>query len=258
MELKINYKFIQKQGPLFHKSIGSQRAAAAGIIVGVVSMSGFGLSFSMLLTSLSGQSMIIALILVMLACIILGIELPITATYITAAAICGPALLSLGIDPIPAHLFIFFFSAVSGMTPPVCVTAYAAAGVAKADPLTVGFTAMRLGAIAYIVPYMFVYGPALLLRGSPGRIIFAIITAVVGIVCFCTGIYGWFLYKIGIIQRSLLIISGVMFIKVGMLTNIIGLALLTAVAFMVYRGYKNEAIAKGSQGPASKGLKTEA
>jgi TRAP-type uncharacterized transport system fused permease subunit len=132
----------------------------------------------------------------MFACIVLGVELPITATYITTSAICAPALSSLGVDPLTANLFIFFFSAVSGMTPPVCVTAYAAAGVARAGPLTVGFTAMRLGAIAYIVPYMFVYGQPLLMRESVGQIAFSIVTAIIGIVCFCTGIYGWFFKKI--------------------------------------------------------------
>jgi TRAP transporter 4TM/12TM fusion protein len=215
--------------------------ACAGIIVGVVSMTGFGISFSVLLTNISGQSVFLALVLVMIACIVLGIELPITATYITAASICGPALVNLGIDRIPAHLFIFFFSAVSGMTPPVCVTAYAAAGLAEADPIRVGFTSMRLGALIYVVPYMFIYGPQLLLRGRTGEIVTAVMTAVIGILCFSTGIYGWFLKKIGIPERLMLVASGVLFIKVGMATNILGMVLLALVGIMTFFRHRRSA-----------------
>ena len=126
------------------------------------------------------------------------------------------------------------------MTPPVCVTAYAAAGVARADPLTVGFTAMRLGAIAYIVPYMFVYGQPLLMRGSVGQIAFSIVTAIIGIVCFCTGIYGWFFKKINYIERAVLIISGVLFIKVGWLENLAGLFLLGIIIGKLYYGHMKD------------------
>ena len=127
------------------------------------------------------------------------------------------------------------------MTPPVCVTAYAAAGLAEADPIRVGFTSMRLGALIYVVPYMFIYGPQLLLRGRTGEIVTAVMTAVIGILCFSTGIYGWFLKKIGIPERLMLVASGVLFIKVGMATNILGMVLLALVGIMTFFRHRRSA-----------------
>lgn len=221
---------VLSEGSLMALNV-SAATATAGIIIGVVQMTGVGLTFSSVIMSLSGTSIIFSLILAMVVSIVLGMGLPITATYITAAAILGPAIVDLGVEPIAAHLFLYFFAAVSGMTPPVAVTAYAAAGVSGENPIKVGFNAMKLGWVAYILPFMFVFGPSLLLIGTAEQIIMSITTAIIGAVAISAAIHGVINRPLAIYERAILLLGGGMLIKVGALSNYIGFGLI--VVFLV-------------------------
>lgn len=217
--------------------------ACAGIIVGVVQMTGVGLTISSILLSIGGATMLGALITSMVIAIILGMGLPITATYITVSAILAPALIDLGIEPIAAHLFLYFFAAVSGMTPPVCVTAFAAAGLANEDPMKVGYTSVKLGWAAYVLPYMFVYGKALILLGTAGEIISSIITALVGCVAIASALHGILSRKLSTIERVVLGLGGLLLIDVGAFTNYIGFTILIGFAvFYFISGKKSKSL----------------
>lgn len=206
----------------------SVATAAAGVIVGVVQMTGLGLSFSGGMIDLAGTSMFLALGIAMVVAIIMGMGLPITATYITVAAVLAPALIKIGVQPIAAHLFLYFFAAVSGMTPPVCVTAFAAAGVSGESPMRVGWQAVRLGWAAYILPYMFVFGTPLLLMGSTTATLIAVLTALLGCFALGAGIHGNISYKLNPVMRLLFAAGGLMLVIVGSVTNIIGVAIMGA------------------------------
>src|SRR5699024_6317979 len=127
---------------------------------------GIGLQFGTIIIKTSGGALIIALVFTMITSIILGMGLPTVAAYIAQFQLTIPALIDLGVDPLAAHLFVFYFAAVSASTPPVALAAYAAAGIAGSEPMKTGMTAVRLGIAAFIVPYIFVYGESLLLIGS--------------------------------------------------------------------------------------------
>ena len=216
---------ILSEGSLMALDI-SAATATAGIIIGVVQMTGVGLTFSSLIMNLSGTSMVLALILAMVVSIVLGMGLPITATYITCAAILAPAIINLGVEPIAAHLFLYFFAAISGMTPPVAVTAFAAAGVSGEDPIKVGFSSMKLGWIAYILPYMFVFGAPLLLIGTTSQILIAITTALIGSIAMSAALHGVINRKLLIYERSMLLVGGLLLIKVGAFSNYVGFAII--------------------------------
>lgn len=208
--------------------------SCAGIVVGIVSLTGVGLTFSGLLIDVASGSYLPTLIIAMIVTIFLGMGLPITATYITVAAIIAPALIQIGITPIAAHLFLYFFAAISAFTPPVCLGAYVAAGVANCDPMKVAVQSMKLGAIAFILPYMFVYGPELLLIGEPLQVMMSVTTSFIGLVAFAGGIHGWLGKKIILWKRAILILGGLFLIHVSLITNLIGLGLI-AVVFLIER-----------------------
>jgi len=156
--------------------------ACAGIIVGVLMLTGLALRFSSILVEISGGSLPILLVLTMVSSVILGMGLPATACYILLAVLAAPAIIELGVIPMAAHMFVFYFGCISNITPPVCMAAYAASGIAQASPNRIGYTAMRLGIAGFIVPFMFVYGPALILEGSLLEIISVFTTAFASIV----------------------------------------------------------------------------
>lgn len=207
---------------------------AAGIIVGIVQMTGLGLTFSGSMIDLAGTSMLLALIIAMIVAVIMGMGLPITATYITVAAVLAPALIKIGVQPIAANLFLYFFAAVSGMTPPVCVTAFAAAGVSGEEPMRVGWQALRLGWAAYVLPFMFVFGTPLLLMGSLAATATAVVTGLIG--CFALGaaVHGTLGRKLNPWMRLLFGAGGLALVDVGSVSDIFGFGLL-AVAFLWYR-----------------------
>ena len=198
--------------------------AGAGIIVGSLGMTGLGVKFSSSLIALCHGSQILALFLTMIASLILGMGMPATAVYILAAALLAPPLINLGITPVAAHFFIFYFSVISCITPPVALTAYAAAGLAKTDPGKAGWTAFYYGLLAYIIPYMFVYTPVLLWQGDLGWIILSFLVALIGVFALGIALEGYLFGRCTAIERAAFAVGGLMCVYAEPVTDIIGVA----------------------------------
>jgi len=209
--------------------IVAMACATAGIIVGVTNLTGLGLKLSAILIDLSGGSLPALLALTMIASLILGMGLPTTACYILLAVLAAPALIKLGVLPIGAHLFVFYFGIISAITPPVAGAAYAASGIAKAGPMKIGFTACRLGMAAFILPYMWIYGPSLLLIGDPLSVIWAVFTSTIGIATCAAAIQGYVFRPANWLERIVLLVAAILLIKPGWITDAVGLGLLTPV-----------------------------
>ncbi len=204
--------------------------ACAGIIIGVVSLTGLGLKFTSLLLALSQGMLLPALVLTMVAALVLGMGLPTTPAYIVQAALLIPALIAMGVEPVAAHLFAVYFAVVSNITPPVAISSYAAAGVAGASAMSTAFTAVKLGVTAYIVPFMFVFSPALLLIGAPLQVITALVTACIGIYCLAGGLQRWLIIAANLLETAILLGAALTLIYPGGWSDAIGLGLL-GVAF---------------------------
>lgn len=203
--------------------------ATAGIIIGVTNLTGLGLKLSGILVDLAGGSLVALLVLTMIASIILGMGLPTTACYILLAVLAAPALIKMGVIPIAAHLFVFYFGIISAITPPVAGAAYAASPIAGVEPMKIGFTACRLGIAAFILPYMWIYGPSLLILGDLWSITLAAITSSIGVAACAAGIQGYIFRPASMLERVLLLIASLLLIKPGWVTDSIGLALLVPV-----------------------------
>lgn len=212
--------------------------ACAGIIVGVISLTGVGARFSNLLLGLAETSQLLAMFFAMCIAILLGMGMPTTAAYAVAASVVAPGLVDLGIPLLTAHFFVFYFAVVSAITPPVALASYAAAGISGANPMETSVTSFRIGISAFIVPFMFFYNSALLMEGSTFEIIRAFATSVVGVYLLSSGMQGWFIERpvvwfnrIGLVVAALFLIEG------GLVTDLIG-AGLTAAVFFVQRFIK--------------------
>jgi TRAP-type uncharacterized transport system fused permease subunit len=156
----------------------------------------FEVRFSYMLLSIADNNVLIALIFAMFISIILGMGMPTTAAYAVAASVVAPGLIRMEIDPLFAHMFVFYYAVISAITPPVALAAYAAAGISGSDPMRTGVQSFKLGLAAFIVPFMFFYSPQLLLDGdSVGQIVFVSITAAAGIYLLAAGVQGWFFGK---------------------------------------------------------------
>ncbi len=209
--------------------------ACAGIVIGCVTITGLGIVFTQLVVGLAQNSLVLALVLTALAGIILGMGMPTTPAYIVMVALLVPALIKLGAIPPAAHMFAFYFAILSAITPPVALAVFAAASLAKADMWRTGFEAMRIAAPAYIVPFMFVYEPSLLMLGNWVTIATSTITATIGSICLAAGMMGYLRRRCGWWERILLLTAAVLLIKPGYITDAIGLALLSIVLIAQYR-----------------------
>ncbi len=181
----------------------------AGVVIGVLQLSGLGFTLTFTLLNLGQSSAILLLILTAIVSIILGMGMPTTAVYVLLAVLVAPGLAKLGIMPIAAHLFIFYFGMLSMITPPVCIASYAAATIGKTDPIRTGWEAMRLCAIAYIIPFLFVFSPSLLLYGHWYIVTLSVATAVIGSILLGVGLVGYLFRPTGIAKRALFIIAAV-------------------------------------------------
>jgi TRAP transporter 4TM/12TM fusion protein len=220
-------KFIEAVSKGAESTVGiGAICASAGIIIGVISITGMGVKFSSVVLALSGGSLMITLILTAIICLILGLGLPTTASYIIAVAVGGPALLKLGVSPLAAHLFVFYFAAVSAITPPVCGAVYTACGFSGSEVMRTGWIATRLGIAAYIAPFIFVYHPALLMNAPIGDVLQAALTAFVGIAAISMALIGTsYLGNIhwNVFQRILFFASSFALIIPGTTTDLFGL-----------------------------------
>lgn len=183
---------------------------AVAIIMSVISVTGLGVRMSALLLELSMGILPLLAILTAITCLILGLALPTVACYILLAVTVAPALVRMGVEPMAAHLFIFYFGIISVITPPDALAAYTAAAIAHSPPMRTGFQAMLLGMVAFIVPFVFIYHPALVMVGDPGEIALTAVTALVGIAALSYGVGGYLLKPLAWLQRVLLIGSGLM------------------------------------------------
>ncbi|MBM4340466.1 MAG: TRAP transporter permease [Deltaproteobacteria bacterium] len=217
---------------------------AAGLIIGIVSLTGLGFTFSQALVSLAGESTLLLLILGAAGAIILGMGMTVTAAYLLMIILIAPALIQLGVAPLNAHLFVFYFAVMSFLTPPICLAVYAAASLAGADMMKTAYQAIKLGIAAYIVPFLFAYHPSLLLQGDIFDIIHAVITAMIGISLLAIGIEGFLFQKLNWVKRTLLILGGLGCLIPGWRSDLIGLAI--GVPILLWEWKRTRVIKKRS------------
>jgi TRAP transporter 4TM/12TM fusion protein len=181
----------------------------AGVVIGVLQLTGLGFTLTFTLLNIGQQSALLLLVLTAIVSIILGMGMPTTAVYVLLAVLVAPGLSKLGILPIAAHLFIFYFGMLSMVTPPVCLASYAAASIGKTDPVRTGWEAMRLCIIAYVVPFLFVFSPSLLLIGQWHVVTLSIVTAVAGAILLGVGVVGYLFRPMGIVRRVLFLVAAI-------------------------------------------------
>jgi TRAP-type uncharacterized transport system fused permease subunit len=221
--------------------------AAAGIIIGVISLTGLGGKFAMIIITYSAGNLLLSLIFTMLITLILGMGLPTTAAYAISASMLAPALIKLGVIPLAAHLFVFYFACLSALTPPEAIAAYAAAAIAKAPAWKVGWMSTKFAIAAFIIPYMFVYGNELIMIGSMPAIIFAIITASFGVGMLSGAVQGWCIGfgKIGYLERASLVAASLLLMKPGWVTDVVGVCIVLALSLWKWRKARNAEPALG-------------
>jgi TRAP transporter 4TM/12TM fusion protein len=241
--------------------------ACAGVVIACVTITGLGIVFTQMVVALAQDTLILALILTALAGIILGMGMPTTPAYIMMVALLVPAVIKMGLAgcPVPvtmecknavtpaAHMFAFYFAILSAITPPVALAVFAAASLAKANMWQSGFAAMRVAAPAYIVPFMFVYEPLLLLIVPDWStqwpfVVWSIFTASIGVICLAGSLFGWLFAHAAAWHRVLLFIAALCLIKPGLITDLIGLALLAVVAVAQLSRSKAAALAPAPGG----------
>ncbi|MEK7875289.1 MAG: TRAP transporter fused permease subunit, partial [Pseudomonadota bacterium] len=203
--------------------------ACAGIIIGVITQTGAAINFTSVVLGLAKDLLPLALVLTMMAGIVLGMGMPTTPAYIVMVSLLVPALIKLGAIPPAAHMFAFYFAILSAITPPVALAVYAAAGIAKANLWESGWAAVRVGAAGFIVPFMFVFEPSLLMIGDGFTILTSAISATIGVICLAAGLHGYLLREVRWWERIALVIAAVLLIKPGYVTDAIGLILLLSV-----------------------------
>ena len=218
--------------------------ACAGIVIGVVTLSGLGIVFTQFVVGLAKDTLVLALILTMIAGIVLGMGMPTTPAYIIMTALLVPAIIKLGVIPPAAHMFALYFAVLSAITPPVALAVYAAAGLAKSDLWKSGWAAVKIGAAGFIVPFMCIYEPALLMIGDWPSIILAFVTSSVGILFFAAGLHGYLLTAASHWQRVALVVAGLMLVDPTLVTDLIGGALALSVVVVQWMGRRGAVPAK--------------
>jgi TRAP transporter 4TM/12TM fusion protein len=203
--------------------------AAAGVVIAVVTLSGLGIVFTQFVVHLSQDYLLLALVFTMIAGIVLGMGMPTTPAYIIMTALLVPAIVKFGVLIPAAHMFAFYFAVLSAITPPVALAVFAAAGIAKSDLWRTGLAAVRIAATSFIVPFMFVYEPALLMIGDWPTIIWSSLTAACGVLIFAAGLHGYFLMHSRLWQSAALVVGGLLLIEPGIKTDIIGIVIVATV-----------------------------
>lgn len=208
--------------------------AAAGIIVGVISMTGLATKLSYTLVSISGGNIYVAAVLTAIITIILGCGMPPTPTYVILSVVLVNPLTQMGASALSAHMFIFLFACIGALTPPVAITAYTAAAIAKSDPNKTGLRAFRMGLVAYIIPFIFLLSPAILMVGSTGEVLMAVITSVLGIFCLTGAVEGYIFQHWSIVPRLMLAVAAILLLIPGTVTDLAG-AVCILIAWLVNR-----------------------
>ncbi len=198
--------------------------AAAGIIIGVVTLTGIGLNLTSVIITSSGGITLIALLLIMIASIIMGMGTPTTVAYVIVATLGVPSLTQLGFSVLASHFFVFYFGVLSMVTPPVAVAAYAAAEIAEDSMMKIGFIAVKLCFVAFVIPFVFIFNEGLLMQGSWTNILMVLLTSMVGVVAIASSFQGWLFLNLGWIQRGVVFVCAVMLFIPSDLYSLIGLA----------------------------------
>jgi len=209
--------------------------ACAGIVIGTIALTGLGIGLTALLVKLAQNSLLVALLVTMAAGIVLGMGMPTTPAYIVMVALLVPALVKLGVVTPAAHMFTFYFAILSAITPPVALAVYAAAGLAKSELWSTGLAAVRLGAAGFLVPFLFVYQPELLLIGEPGRVAVAVGTAMLGVLALAAALTGQWLRACGPAERLALGLAALLLVSPERLAELVGLGLLAGTTFLQLR-----------------------
>lgn len=212
----------------------SVTSACAGIIVGVIMITGLGLKFTSIITTVSNGNLLIALILSAVVAIILGMGLPTVPAYIVMSSLVAPALIKMGVAPMAAHMFVLYFAVLSCITPPVAIASYAAAAIADANAIKVGFESVRLAVVAYIIPFVFVYNPVLLFDGKPIDIFLSFATAVLGCMALTWAIEGVVERKIPWWARIVSLLAAAFLVWPEHLSDVFGVVIF-AVLYYFYR-----------------------
>ncbi|WP_288550529.1 TRAP transporter permease [uncultured Brachyspira sp.] len=218
--------------------------AMAGIIIGVITLTGLGLKIGAGLISISSGISILLLMLTMISSIILGMGVPTTANYLITSTIAAGAIIGLGFEPLAAHMFVFYFGIIADVTPPVALAAMAGAAIAKSDPLKTGFEATKLSIGAFIIPYMFIFNPQILMINTTFvEVIPILITSLIGMFGVSAGLDGYVFRKCNFIERILFIVAGLLSIYPEFYTDIIGIGLIAALIILQIITRKKKAIA---------------
>jgi len=233
----------QRAMALFNVAVASMEAAgkaiaeiavllaSAQVVVSMLGLTGLAVKFSDLLVSMGRENMVATLVLAMIVLIILGMGIPPTAVYVLGGSIVVPALIALGLKPLPAHLFTFYFACLGAITPPVCAAVYVTSALAESNWWISGWLATRLGIAGFIVPFMFIYNESLLLSGSVLEVAFATLPAFVGVFCLGTFAIGYFGAPIGWLRRVIMAVAGCLLIYPGFWTDVLGVVLTALVYF---------------------------
>lgn len=203
----------------------------AGIMIGVLTLTGTALKFTQVVVALSRGNLLAAAILIALVALVLGMGLPTTAAYLICASIGAPALMEFGVSALVAHMFVFYYACLSAVTPPVALAAYAGAGMAGAPPLRTAILASRFALVTYLVPIFFVYNPALLGQGSLSVTLWTLVSALTGVAAVSIGLVGWSWIgnrKVSSVGRILVTIGGILLVKPGLMTDAVGIGLIAA------------------------------
>lgn len=203
--------------------------ACAGIIIGAISLTGVGYKFISLITTFAGDDLFLLCICLMVTSFILGMGIPTAPAYIVVATLGAPALIKAGLMPIAAHMFVFYYAILSVITPPVCIAAFAGAAIAEARPMETGFVSLKLAVVAFVVPFMFIFAPAIIGIGSMPEIILAVVTSCVGVVALAAGMQGYLFISTKIWERICLVFSGFSLIFPGVSSDIAGGVLIAVV-----------------------------
>lgn len=250
-----------RDGAKYALAVGAA-AATVGIIVGVVTLTGVGFKISYIVTSTAAQlatfvgsilpvewfgpqtlALLFTLIMTGVVCILMGCGIPTTANYIIMATIAAPALGMLGVEPIVAHFFVFYYGVLADITPPVALAAYAAAGMAGADPFKTGNTAFRLGLGKILVPFVFVFSPSLLLVTADftwSNFLIAFFGCVLGIACLGAALSGFLLVRTAAWERTLLILAAILLVVPELISSLVGVALMLPVIGRQFASYRKE------------------
>ncbi len=215
--------------------------AIAGIIVGIVTQTGVGLKLASAIVDLANNQLILTMFFTMLTSLLLGMGVPTTANYIITSTIAAPALLTLGVTPIAAHMFVFYFGIIADLTPPVALAAYAASAIARANPFKTGVIATRLAIGAFLIPYIFVLSPQLLMiEVTLFNLALIILTSIVGMASISGALAGFFVSRAILLERVALFIAGLVLIYPGWQTDIIGFTLVGSVSLFQWFRLKQE------------------